>query len=109
MSFTLAYIIFTNINLYQAKYIQPTVKELAKYNFYLLGVYLFLNVLVTLTFSTGINSYKFPVWVVNIIYRSAAVLPTLIMTYLWYGQIPTSNQLLGAFMVLSGIILVATK
>ena len=109
MLFTISTVAFTNINLYQAKYIEPTIKDLAKYNFYLLGVYWLLNILVTITFSIGINKYGFPVWIVTIIYWGAAVIPTLVLAYLWYGQLPTSNQFVGALMVIAGIILVAAK
>jgi len=107
--FMIAQFIFGNINLYQAKYIQPTFKELAKYNFYFLIVYWIMNIVITMTFSYAINKYNLPVWVPNILYWGSAVIPLLILTYLWYGQLPTINQSIGMVFVMIGLVFVVWK
>lgn len=107
--FTIAQLIFGNINLYQAKYIQPTFKELAKYNFYLLIVYWVLNIAVTMTFSIAINKYGFPVWAANILYWGSAIIPVLLLAYFWFGQLPNIIQVIGILLVMLGIVLVVWK
>lgn len=107
--FTIVSAILVNINLYQAKYIQPTFKELAKYNLYLIAVYWVINMMVTFGMSIGINHYKLPVWAVTIIYWGSAIIPTLIMAYIWFGQLPTVRELIGVALVILGIVLVSIK
>lgn len=107
--FTIFYVVVTWINFYQAKYIEPSLKELAKYNFYLLVVYWILNIIVTFAFSMGVNKFGIPAWTVTVIYWSAAVIPALILIYFWFGQLPTLNQWLGIILVLSGVVLVNIK
>ena len=108
LSFCVSYFVFNFINFYQIKHITPTIWALTKFNFILLPVYLVLNVLVTMTFNKAYISIG-KIWPVTIMYWGAGVIGTVVLTFIFFKEVPKSNGLIRLILTLRGIFIANYK
>lgn len=106
--FTIAYSGFGIINFYQAKNIEPTVKNLIIYNLCIIPITFILNLLVTFTFNKGQKAFG-QMLPVTIIYLGVGVFSYVIINYFFFKEMPTWNNIVAIVLVFIALILCNLK
>jgi drug/metabolite transporter (DMT)-like permease len=106
--FLVAYYGFGAINFYQAKNIEPTVRNLVLYNICIIPITFLLNLLVTFTFSKG---YKVvgEMLPITIIYLAVGVFSYVIINYIFFKEVPRLNQIIAIILVFIALLICNIK
>lgn len=108
LSFSVAYLLINLIIFYQVNNIQPTIWNLTKYNFIMLPILLFANILITMTFNRAFSSIG-RMWPVTIMCWGAQVIVIAVLTIVFFKEVPNRNVLIGLALTISGILIANYK
>jgi len=108
LSFVAANVIFALANMYQVKYIKPTILNLLIYNSCLIPAYLLANILITTAYNKGYAAIE-RIWPITIMYLAAGVAATVLITLVFIREIPKPNVIIGFVIALVGIIIANYK
>ncbi|MDF2866046.1 MAG: hypothetical protein K0R72_864 [Clostridia bacterium] len=106
--FIVSYCGFGAINFYQAKNVEPSIRNLILYNLCIIPITFIMNLIVTFTFNKGYKAVG-EMLPITIIYLAVGVFSYVIVNYIFFKEIPKLNQLIAIVLVFIALILCNIK
>ena len=94
------------MNYYQVKYVSPNFKSIAIYTLMVIPVLFVANVGINYYFNQGYSELN-NIWRINIYIWTANFFNVVIMSYLWFGELPNLRTLLAGILVVIAIVLIS--
>ncbi len=93
-------------NYYQIKFIPIGLKSIVLYTLCVIPIIFIANVGINYTFNLGYHEIN-NIWKVNIFLWIASFLNVVILSYLWFGEVPGIKTLIAGVLVVIAILLVS--